>query len=95
MYSIGLKTFEDFKDRIIIISILFSLLYMIDNNICCSKPTAELNLFSKELGAKFNKAVTCLRWDLVASMRGGLRKYTVSERSAHPCCKNRNHLTGK
>lgn len=67
--------FEDFKARRMIIQILLNISYKIGHDICCLKSTAELILFSKELGAKPNKTVTCLKWDLAVSVKSVLGKY--------------------
>jgi len=40
------------------------------------KSTAELILFCKELGAKSNRTVTCLKWDLAVSVGRVLGKYS-------------------
>lgn len=57
------------------IQILFNLPYNIGHSFLCSKSATELILFSKELGDKSNKTVTCLKWDLALSAGSVLGKY--------------------
>lgn len=66
--------FKDFKDRRLIIQISFNFPCNTRHSFSFSKSTVELIIFFKELGAKSNKTVPCLKWELAVSVGGALGK---------------------